>query len=800
MQTANRTRWGNLKGVPKMKSIHTYLEIILAAAACMFAVSLYAAEEDVKAGDANTGGEEGMLEEEAVALPPLYTNSFELGLIYPSENSFKFGEYNGLEDSEPHALGNLSILGNNDTLRWNILGTDLGLTSRSVSGSLSKPGSWDLSARYDGLQHNLSDSYRTPGNLDGNHFTLPPDFGGVDGNHPGTDAPFDANSSRTLTATQLADFHKLDIHSDRENMIFGGAYHFNKNLIAKFDYNHLEQTGSKLRSTGTYEVEDLGPTTVDARGESVMIIPEPTVRTTDTFNASLNWQGDKGTLSVGWFGSLFDDKYNSLNFQNAFVNANAPFGGCVGSLCYINNNMSTAPDNIFNQANLNFGYLFSLRTKLAGGFSYGINTQDEQYAPTLIAQQDGTYFNTMLAPLPQLSLDGRVDTIHGDLKLTHRYNKDLMLSATFNYNERDNKTDSTLYHYQAIGLQDRFAANLPFSNEHIQGGASADYRLTRKQKLNLAYEHEYIKRWCDGLPAIAGVVYECVASPSSNEDKVNLKYLVNATDSIKINAGYSFAKRNANFDNTFASNTGSYPVIYANDKMGFHSFMFDSYTKHTGKGRIDWQATDKLDLGVVGSYSSLSFDETLGVQDGHQGSVNLDASYNFSEDSSITAYAGWQNFDRKSLHGQNGDPNTFPTILYTNKLKQDSYALGVNARRGGLMDGKLELLGDFAYSYDTSHFSTDSQDLPGCYDPPSFQCGSAPDITTRLLTLNLNGTYQLNKNGKIRLGYLFQHLNSNDYFYNIYQYGYTPDRVLASSEKAPDYTEHVVFLSYIYEF
>ena len=210
-----------------------------------------------------------------------------------------------------------------------------------------------------------------------------------------------------------------------------------RQLSAQIDYNHLDQSGAKLIGTGSQGGISLTGTGSTGRAEAVNIIMNPTSYTTDNINAALNWTGDKGHLTGGYYGSIFHDDYNSLSWQSAVATGAS---GCTGTNCYVNNTMSTAPSNSLHQANLTGGYAFSPATKLAGGFSYGYNSQNNSYAPTLIPQANGTSFN-MMQPngLPASSLNGVVETTHGDLKLTNQSIKDLTLSAGFKFNERDNQ-------------------------------------------------------------------------------------------------------------------------------------------------------------------------------------------------------------------------------------------------------------------------------------------------------------------------------------------------------------------------
>jgi hypothetical protein len=64
----------------------------------------------------------------------------------------------------------------------------------------------------------------------------------------------------------------------------------------------------------------------------------------------------------------------------------------------------------------------------------------------------------------------------------------------------------------------------------------------------------------------------------------------------------------------------------------------------------------------------------------------------------------------------------------------------------------------------------------------------------------LNGTYKIDKNAKVTLGYLYRRLSSNDYYYNGLQYGFTPTAVLPTNQTAPNYSVNMILASYIYSF
>ncbi len=738
------------------------------------------------------------------------TNTVNFGSLYSSQSSAKFGEYNGLNEEGFYGLGGFDVRGGkgydsaNSALRWKLNGSNLGTTSRNLGGSISEQGKWNLNLGYDELQHNITDTFQTPlqGDRGGNNFTLPNNFGSINAQS--------SPSARVLTPSQSNAFHTEKEYTTRRNASLGTAYSFTEQLSGQVDYNHLEQSGAKLIGTGAQGGIALTPGTIQGRAEGNLIILNPTNYSTDNLNAALNWKGEKAHLTGGYYASLFHDDYNSLSWQSPFASNGTPT--CTGAGCFTNNTMSTAPSNSLHQANLTGGYDFTPTTKLVGGFSYGYNTQNDSYAPTSIMQASGSPFNMMQANgLPASSLNGHVETTHGDLKLTNQSIKNLTLSAGFKFNERDNRTDSFRYLYKDLGNVNYTGVNTPYSNRKTQYEASAAYRLTNAQNLRLAFEHEDIKRWCDKV--VGGA--QCLSSPSSDEDKVGLTYRLKAFDDVNFNAGYSFAKRNGNFDHNFVANTGIYgPTIdgtlNAKDVLGFVAYPYATREQNLVKSGVNWQLTPKVDLGVNGNYKYDDYSATLGVQNGHSAGVNVDVGYNYQDDSSVSAYWGWQNGQRNLRNGTTGSgtasftpsQTVAPRNIWNNQLEDNSHTVGLLTKNGGLLGNKLEIIGDFSYARDTSAYSTQIPyaTTTACGSSTSLTCGNLSPIKNEVFSVKLTGNYKVHKNGKVALAYIYQKLNSNDYFYNGQAFGFTPNRVMPTGLQAQDYTVNVVALSYTLSF
>ena len=96
---------------------------------------------------------------------------------YVSDDSAKFGEYNGLDKKGGYGIVDFGVWGDfdsTDPTRWKILGTDLGLDTRASqanTASRARSGSTSATRR---CGKNRSDTYQTPYQGAGsNKFTLP---------------------------------------------------------------------------------------------------------------------------------------------------------------------------------------------------------------------------------------------------------------------------------------------------------------------------------------------------------------------------------------------------------------------------------------------------------------------------------------------------------------------------------------------------------------------------------------------------------------------------------------------------
>jgi MtrB/PioB family decaheme-associated outer membrane protein len=409
----------------------------------------------------------------------------------------------------------------------------------------------------------------------------------------------------------------------------------------------------------------------------------------------------------------------------------------------------------------------------------------------------------------------------------------LVLSAGYKYDLRDNQTASSIYNFQAIGANNiAYYPNTPLSFKKNQGELAGDYRIDKTQRVRLAYNREDVSRWCNQY-AVGGSSYlagtNCVVAVSSNDDKLSATYRAKATEDLAANVGYSYSKRVTVSDpkavvamigvrgGDTGTTVGTIKGLNGGDYIGFYPFFDASRTQQMTKAGFNWQANERLTVGVSARYTDDRYDSTYGVQSGAGRGLNLDATYNYSDDSSVSAYATQQSNERdltdeqRSLAQGAGAASATAIAIpagatWSNRLKTEDLTVGLSSKKGGLMGGKLEMVGDLSYSLGKTNYgtvlnySTATTGGVVCSDARILSCGNLPEIKAELISFKLTGNYQMDKASKVAVGYLFQKLASEDYYYNALAYGSTANSMLPTNQTAPNYSVNVVTVSYIYNF
>jgi MtrB/PioB family decaheme-associated outer membrane protein len=381
--------------------------------------------------------------------------SLEGGIGYVSEDSFKFGEYTGLNEKGPYVIGNVESRYRNveNANYWDFTAHDIGLDSRSLELKGGKQGKYKLSFSYNELPHYLSDTARTPFvGSGGNRLTLRSDW---------------VRSGSTTGMTAL-DKHLtgIDLKTKRTKLGAGAMYVPAPHWKASVDYHHETREG-QMRIAGSFyfnTAEFAQP--VDYASDSIDLRASYTNRI---------WQA-----KLSYHAATFRNQNKSLVWQNPYTPIVA--GAEQGEL-------AMPPDNQFHQARVSVSLSITENSKLTADVALGRMTQNE----TFIDPTTNTTITT--SPLPAASLDGRVDTVNAQAKWTTRLSKKLRVNAAYRYNDRDNQSPRHTYEWV---ISDSSVAtprtNLPYSFTKDTLKLDGEYRIADYVKTSLGYDYQRYER------------------------------------------------------------------------------------------------------------------------------------------------------------------------------------------------------------------------------------------------------------------------------------------------------------------
>lgn len=497
------------------------------------------------------------------------TNSVEAGAGYVTQDSVKFGQYNGLYNKGLFGIFNFDLSGggsyaSDDPTRWRIFGNSLGVDTRDVSAEFAKQGTFKIDFGFDQLHQIKSDTYQTPylgagsdmltlpttwikpylpqtGSSNLNFRALSPTTGlapAMVGGVVTPPTPAQQAIVNNIIATDLPDFHNVDLGTKRTSYKGGFTYDVDRNWEFKVSAQHQTRDGLKALGSVSSQV-----------GEFAAILPYPVDESTDQYNVSLTYNVPKGFVQVAYYGSIYQNDIKSVTWQDV---GNPTKTATLGS----------APSNDFHQILLTGGYNFTPTTKLVVDASYGRTTQDDGYLTT---GQNNQY----PLGLPQTSLDGKVVTEAFNARFTSRPVDKMNLVANYKYDDRHDETPVNIYYFQdanesasgnspfnaalglpasTLGSNINIYANRPYSKKLNQFNLDADYAIAKGQKIRGGYEYQQIDRTCDGT------WINCADAPRTRENTLSAEWRANLIESLSSRILYAYSARRVDYDsNAFLS-------------------------------------------------------------------------------------------------------------------------------------------------------------------------------------------------------------------------------------------------------
>lgn len=381
------------------------------------------------------------------------STELDLGLGGVSQDSFKFGEYTGLNEEGAFLVGNINFRSRGENGAYlDLDATRIGLDSRAIALEGGKQGKYSLFLDYQEIPHFISDSVRTPFNGSGSdRLSVPP--GWVRGATTGT---------MTALSASLRD---ADLKTERKRLGLGAAFVGGGHWSYEVKGRHETKEG-KERISGSFLFN----------GAQLV---EPVDYVTDEIDASAIYTRAKLQLRFAYYGSLFRNRDESLTWDNPFT---SPFGADAGQL-------ALPPDNQFHQLLASLGYQLNKKTRLTADLAVGRGEQDEDFLqPTLNPA-------LVVPALPRASLDGRVDTLDANIRINSALNDKWQLNGTLKYSDRDNRTPQATYTWvNTDSTLSPARTNLPYSFTENTLKLSADHRITTRAKAAVGFDYQKLER------------------------------------------------------------------------------------------------------------------------------------------------------------------------------------------------------------------------------------------------------------------------------------------------------------------
>ncbi len=637
----------------------------------------------------------------------------EVGGLNQSDPSYRFGRYSGLTDDGTMVNASGSILHRGDGgLYYEAAGSNLGLDSRDARVEAGRQGKYRVSVEYDETPFRENDETSTP-------------FRKLDANHLGL--PLLWQDGLTTQDMPLLPFarNQVDLETQRKK----GASEF-----SYIPMEHWEITGSYSREkkSGT---NDQGAT---FGFDNTVILPVPVDYQTDDYDLGVGYTGKRLQVKVGYHGSAFDDKYDSVSFRNPFAEVTdyRAFG-----------RMSTPPDNQLNQLNATVGYDLMANTRLTGKLSYGQLSQNNELLPYTTNRiipvgglTIGMLNSGVMPPATRAlqraiapdagDLNAQVNSTLAKLQLTSRPTPKLRVTASYTYSDRDNQTNQIARYYAATdwARSSNPRVNLPYGFTQQLGRLSAGYRLPLHSDLQLGVDYDRTDR-----------TYQEV--DQTNETTGWAKLKIKPVQMVEATLDYAHGRRDAS----------DYQRVYAvyppQNRLQRLSYLNGRDRDKVG-GSI--AVTPLSSLTITGSAQrtddSYDADRTLGLRDTEDHTYTVDVTFSPIEALSTHAYYTWEKGTSLQAGGQN---RLFPEWTSNDDNTTDTVGVG---GKWTTLQKKLELSADAAWVSYQGRVDFNQYQLPAL---------GYPDQGYDLVKVDLKARYKINNKLSVGLAYRHEHYNES---------------------------------------
>jgi MtrB/PioB family decaheme-associated outer membrane protein len=511
---------------------------------------------------------------ETCPYPKAVGGAIELGVIGVSDASRRFGDFTGLQREGAHAAvqGEVGFRGDGTWAELNV--------GENFNRVLAARGGVEgaVSLRLDAIEipRRLGDGARTPFlGLGSDRLTLPAGYPAI-------------STAAMPLATTLQD---AGLGYDYRRIDLGAAVPIGRRFTFTVDARRDVRDGTKPSSASFFN--------------TAAQLALPLDHTTDQFEVALGYASRRLQARLAWTLSRFDNGSSALVWDNPFD---------TGTLGATRGRLALAPGNQFQQLAGSAGVQITPALRASADFAAGRATQDEPLVGTSLTPG-------LDRPLPAASLDGRVDTFNGNLRLSASLPAGVRVHASYSRDERNNRTGIRAWPQVAadVFLNPGTRSNTPFDEARDRYRLQAEGRLgalrlaggleqdNRVRNYHEVVESRETSAWVRGAMAVGED--STVTVKLSHGDRGHSSYGVATWFGITEN-----------------------PLL--------RKYQLAERRRMAGTLRGDFTVSDSLALGVVLEGSEDDYHGSLvGLQNARRSSLGIDLVWTITDGTRLTAYA-----------------------------------------------------------------------------------------------------------------------------------------------------------------
>jgi len=608
----------------------------------------------------------------------------QLGLL--SDDVYRYGNYSGITQNQPLYFSGNVRYATQEGRFWNTSFKDVGTDAPKISSEYGKREVYKLSVDFQTIPlrkyGNVSSPFVNPNS---NVLRLPEQW-----NKSNNSADFKGNGL----------FTPFDLGSDWDQFALALQYTEDKYFDYALSYQRIEENGIKESSANQYF--------------QAVYFPQSTNTVTENIVATADFTGEQwfGNLAVSF--SKFNNNLETSSFANPFSsfdrNANVT-------------TVSNEPDNTAMKISLNTRYSYMPRSYAKVYMSYEVLKQNDDFLPYTTNQ-------SLASALERNSLNGEINNQYVALKLYHWIDKNWSIDAKYNYRDRYNKTDVSVFRPVISDLFPAEAAiNIPYDFTKESGKLFLNWHDRTGQRFTLGYKTDSMER-----------SFNTVRKTSDDT------YLVKYKNSLAETAIVRFSASRANRD---ATDLELIDLLSVQENPLMERFNTANRTENKVSMQLDYMPTASLDTVLTADFLEDDYDQTeIGLQYRWRTNLTFDINWHIQEYTNVGFYVQKQQMDT-TMAGS----SRFSTRDWFVDNTDNILSYGLNFSMDKLLESKLNLTASFQLSDADTAIDINN----------AGQLSALPDTLSKWISADLKVSYIQSAQTTLALSYEYQNFDSQDF-------------------------------------